>query len=329
MKWQDRRRSSNVEDRRGQSSGGGGGLGGLGGLGGGRIPTGGRAGIGGIGGIIIIVILMLITGGNPLDILTGGNSGGLTINQGAEQNYQGSDSEEQMADFVSVVLAETEACWQEQFKSIDRTYENPNLVLYTGYVDSACGSASSASGPFYCSGDAKVYLDLSFFDELANKLGAQGDFAIAYVIAHEVGHHVQYQLGIGQQVAKLKQQMSETEANALSVRMELQADYFAGLWANYAEREGILDLGDVDEAINAASKIGDDVLMGAHARPDAFTHGTAAQRARWFKKGYEYGTISDGDTFAAKSLEVTTLPILNEAVALLPKRPAALLAKVA
>ncbi len=329
MKWQDRRRSSNVEDRRGQSSGGSGGLGGLGGLGGGRIPTGGKAGIGGIGGLIIIVILMLITGGNPLDIFTGGNAGGLTINQGTDQNYQGSASEEQMADFVSVVLAETEACWQEQFKALDRTYENPVLVLYTGYVESACGSASSASGPFYCSGDAKVYLDLSFFDELANKLGAQGDFAIAYVIAHEVGHHVQYQLGIGQQVAKLKQQVSETEANELSVRMELQADYFAGLWANYAEREGILDLGDVDEAINAASKIGDDVLMGPYAHPDDFTHGTAEQRARWFKKGYEYGTVADGDTFSVKTLEAIPFPAVNENVALIPKKAAALLARAA
>ncbi len=328
MKWQDRRRSSNVEDRRGQRSGGSGGLGGLGGLGGGgmRMP-GGRAGAGGLGSLILIVILALVFGGNLFN--GGGSPGGFQINQGADQNYQGSASEEQMKDFVSVVLAETEACWQEQFKALGRTYQEPTLVLFTGYVTSACGSASSASGPFYCSGDSKIYLDMSFFDELAKTLGAQGDFAIAYVIAHEVGHHVQYQLGIGQEIARLKQRVSEAEANALSVRMELQADYFAGLWANYAERQGILELGDLDEAINAASKIGDDVLMGPHAHPDDFTHGTAAQRARWFKKGYEYGTISDGDTFNASTLKALPLPSFEIGLAVLPKKSARLLAKVA
>lgn len=328
MKWQGRRQSSNVEDRRGQSRGG---MGGLGGIGGGfsRIPTGGRAGGIGIGTIILLVIVMLISGGNPLDIFTGGQSNTPNVNQGAQGTYQGSASEEEMKAFVSVVLAETEACWQEQLRAIGRTYENPTLVLFTDYVESACGSASSASGPFYCSGDSKIYLDMSFFNELANKLGAQGDFAIAYVIAHEVGHHVQYQLGIGQQVARLKQQSSEAEANELSVRMELQADYFAGLWAHYAEKEGILDIGDVDEAINAASKIGDDVLMGPHAHPDDFTHGTSAQRARWFKKGYDYGTINDGDTFAASSLKVIPLQKYDEKIAIMPKKPQIMLPSAA
>ncbi|MDD4769032.1 MAG: zinc metallopeptidase, partial [Eubacteriales bacterium] len=206
----------------------------------------------------------------------------------------------------SVVLAETEDVWTELFREeFGKEYQYPNLVLYSGAVQSACGAADSSVGPFYCPGDQKVYLDLSFYTELKERFQAPGDFAMAYVIAHEIGHHVQHQMGIIDQVNSKRNRLSETEFNKLLVKMELQADYFAGVWAHYAARSNLLDEGDIEEALNAASMIGDDRIQKdtwGYVVPDRFTHGTSEQRARWFMRGYKYGTIADGDTFNAPEL---------------------------
>ncbi len=278
MKWQGRRSSANIEDRRGS-------------------PTRGLVG-GGIGTIILAIVVLLM-GGNPLEYL--GNQSGQV-----EAPYVATAEEQELAEFASVVLAETEDVWTELLRGeLGKEYQYPNLVLYSGAVQSACGAADSSVGPFYCPGDQKVYLDLSFYTELKERFQAPGDFAMAYVIAHEIGHHVQHQMGIIDQVFSKRNRLSETEFNKLMVRMELQADYFAGVWAHYAARSNLLDEGDIEEALNAASMIGDDRIQKdtwGYVVPDRFTHGTSEQRARWFMRGYKFGTIADGDTFNAPEL---------------------------
>jgi hypothetical protein len=218
------------------------------------------------------------------------------------QTVEASAEEDQMAQFVSVVLADTEDVWKTIFNQAGNTYREPKLVLFRGSVESACGYASAASGPFYCPGDEKIYIDLSFCDELKNRFQAQGDFAVAYVISHEVGHHVQKLLGILDEVQSRRQRLSETEANKLTVRLELQADFLAGVWAHHADRMmDILEDGDIEEALRAAAAVGDDNIQmqsQGHIIPDAFTHGSSKQRMAWFRKGWETGDLSSGDTFA-------------------------------
>ncbi|OWR31867.1 metalloprotease [Saccharibacillus sp. O23] len=283
MDWKGRRQSRNVEDRRGQRGGGGG------------LMVGGGLGVGGI----VIVIIVMLLGGNPSDLLNGGSSTQTAQTQSAG-NYQGTAQEEELADFVSVVLADTEDVWGQVFKENGMTYRNPKLVLFTDSVQSACGTASSAVGPFYCPGDEKLYIDLDFYDELKQRFKAPGDFAMAYVVAHEVGHHVQNLLGTSGKVDALRRKLSETEYNKYSVKLELQADYYAGVWAHYEQGKKLLDQGDLDEALTAASAVGDDSIQlqsQGYVVPDSFTHGTSEQRKSWFYKGYESGTIEGGDTF--------------------------------
>jgi len=275
MKWQGRRGSGNVEDRRGMS--------------GGRMVAGG-----GIGTIVILIIVWLL-GGDPSSILN-------QMEGGTTEQVAPTAEEDQMAQFVSVVLADTEEIWGKIFAESGSTYRQPKLVLFSGEIQSACGYATAASGPFYCPSDEKVYIDLSFCEDLQQKYGAYGDFAIAYVIAHEVGHHVQNLMGILEQVSTERARLSETRANQLTVRLELQADFLAGVWAHYADKMlNTIESGDIEEALNAASSIGDDVLqMKYQGRvvPDAFTHGTAAQRSEWLRKGWETGDINQSDTFS-------------------------------
>lgn len=305
MRWRGGRQSGNIEDRRGMGGLGGGGGGGLGGgglPGGFRFPGGGRGGIGGIGLIIIVLILIFVFKIDPGALLQGGTPG----TQTSSSSSSPAPGDDELRDFVAVVLADTEDTWTAIFQQMNRSYQDPTLVLFTGAVQSACGYAQSAVGPFYCPGDQKVYLDLSFFQELSQRFGAPGDFAQAYVIAHEIGHHVQNLLGIAQKVSTLQAQAGEAEANELSVRMELQADCLAGVWANHADAERqILEAGDVEEALGAASAIGDDRLQRetqGYVVPDSFTHGTSAQRAAWFKRGLASGSVGDCDTFNADSL---------------------------
>jgi predicted metalloprotease len=294
MRWQGRRRSSNVEDQRGR---GGGSM--LGGLGGGLLTKGG------IGMVLVIVVIGWLTGTNPLTILQeiGGSSGvGYDQTTSIEQPYTPSAEEQELAEFTSVVLADTEDVWN----SLINGYREPTLVLFSGSVRSACGMASSATGPFYCSADEKLYIDLSFFNELQSRFGAPGDFAQAYVVAHEVGHHVQHLMGITDKVHAMREQLSEEEYNKLSVKLELQADFLAGVFANHAQStKNILEPGDIDEALNAATAIGDDRLQmetRGYVAPDSFTHGTSEQRKRWFRKGFETGDVNQGDTFNATTL---------------------------
>jgi hypothetical protein len=280
MRWQGRRGSTNVEDRRG----------------------GGRGLIfgGGIGGLILFFIFTFL-GGDPSSLTNGWQTAG----NDPPPPYEETEQESELKDFVSVVLADTEDVWTDIFKERGMIYKKPTLVLYSGSVQSACGSASSAVGPFYCPGDEKLYIDLSFYDELQRRFQAPGDFAMAYVIAHEVGHHVQNQLGISGRVMSLRSRLSEEEFNQYSVRLELQADYLAGVWAKHAEGMGVLEQGDMEEAIHAASAVGDDTLQKrarGYAVPESFTHGTSEQRMRWFKRGYEYGDLEHGDTFGAGRL---------------------------
>jgi uncharacterized protein len=315
MLWKGRRQSSNIEDRRGEGGGTGGmgGMrfpGGLGGMGGGgsRMRGGGL----GIGGIIILFIIAWILGINPLTLLSGGGldtsgySGGAVEQQTAGGGSFSSPQQEELKDFVAVVLADTEDTWHQLLPQVGAEYRDPKLVLFSGGAQSGCGFAQSAVGPFYCPADEKVYLDLEFFDELSQRFGAPGDFAQAYVIAHEVGHHVQTVLGIEEQVRQARQGMSETDSNALSVRVELQADCFSGVWANHAHQErGLIEAGDIEEALGAASAVGDDTLQkrsSGRVVPDSFTHGSAEQRVRWFETGYRSGKIDACDTFSAKSL---------------------------
>lgn len=285
MKWQGRRGSSNVEDRRGSRGGGGKLIG------------------GGISGIIIVVIVTLLSGGNIGDIMGNLTSTGSSTSSNAP--YEQTAQEKELSEFVSVVLADTEDVWSEVFQEQGKTYQDPTLVLYSGSVDSACGTASSAVGPFYCPGDAKLYIDLSFYDELQQQFNAPGDFAMAYVIAHEVGHHVQTLLGASEQLNSLRQSLSETEFNKVQVRFELQADYYAGVWAKHAQGMNLLEEGDLEEALTAASAVGDDTIQKraqGYVVPDSFTHGTSEQRKRWFYKGFNSGTIEGGDTFNATEL---------------------------
>ena len=309
MQWRGRRQSGNIEDRRGMGGGGGmrfpGGLGG--GMGGGGMRRGGGMGI---FGILILLGVCWLLGINPLVLLSGDPGGGGYVEEQPTQSAGGgnfsSPQEEELKDFVAVVLAETEDTWNKILPQIGEQYREPKLVLFSGGAQSGCGFAQSAVGPFYCPADEKVYLDLGFFEELSRRLGAPGDFAQAYVIAHEVGHHVQTVLGIENQVRQARANMSESEGNALSVQVELQADCFAGVWAHDAhQKSGLLEPGDIEEALGAASAVGDDTLQRqstGHVVPDSFTHGSSAQRTRWFETGYRNGNIEDCDTFNASNL---------------------------
>lgn len=286
MKWQGRRTSTNVEDRRG-------------------FPVKGAAIGGGVGGGILILVITLI-----FTYCGGGDLSQIPINtqldnQAVVTTYQETQQEKELAQFVSVVLAETEDVWTEIFSANNQTYSYPKLVLYTDYVESACGMAGSATGPFYCPPDQKVYIDLSFFKELRDRFSAPGDFAMAYVIAHEVGHHVQNLLGIMDEVTSATQDLSEAESNQYSVRLELQADYLAGVYGHYVNRMNLLEQGDLEEALNAASAVGDDRIQReaqGYVVPDSFTHGTSEQRQRWFYKGFTSGTLDGGDTFNTDNL---------------------------
>jgi predicted metalloprotease len=280
MRWIGGRQSINVEDRRG---------------------AGGLAVGGGIGSIVIALIVYLL-GGDP-SVVT--ERAPAPSQSGSQAGQYQSPQEDSLAQFVSVVLAGTEDTWNTLFQKQGMDYREPRLVLFTGQVQSACGMAGAAVGPFYCPMDSKVYIDLSFYRQLRQQLGAPGDFAQAYVIAHEVGHHVQNLLGISDQVQNAQRRMSKAEVNELSVRLELQADYLAGVWAHHAEKQGILETGDIEEALNAASAIGDDRLQmrsQGYVVPDAFTHGSSEQRMRWFKRGLERGDLEGGDTFASEAL---------------------------
>ncbi|MGP6140620.1 MULTISPECIES: KPN_02809 family neutral zinc metallopeptidase [unclassified Jeotgalibaca] len=276
MRWKGRKSSSNVEDRRGMSGG----------------MIGG--GIGGIG--LIFYLIFTLLGGDP-SIITDNNNANAP---GQNNSYTGTAQEEELADFVGVVLADTEVVWNQVFTEYGAEYEEPTLVLFSDSVQSACGVAGSSTGPFYCPGDQNLYIDLSFYDELSKKFQAPGDFAMAYVVAHEVGHHVQTLLGVSQQVQELRGQMSEKEFNYYLKRMELQADYYAGVWAHHVQDFDYLEEGDIEEAMNAASAVGDDRIQKAaqgYVVPDSFTHGTSEQRTRWFLKGFQTGDLENGDTF--------------------------------
>ncbi len=306
MRLDDERESENVEDRRGRG-------GGFGFPGGGRtrrinIPMGRRSGGLGIGGIIILLIAAFVFGINPMDMIGGG--GGLTPQTYEQTGTQQvprtpkSASQDQLAVFAGKVLKTTERTWDRIFKEqFGRSYQRPVLVLYTGRTPTGCGQGQAVMGPFYCPADNKLYIDLSFFQDMQRKLGASGDFAHAYVIAHEVGHHVQNQLGIAGKVTAARMRASKVRANELSVRMELQADCFSGVWAH--DNRDVLDRGDIEEGLNAASAIGDDRLQRRSRGvvvPESFTHGSSAQRVRWFKRGIESGDVKACDTFAARRL---------------------------
>ena len=284
MRWRGERQSDNVEDRRGMRVSRG-------------VKVGGISGL----GLVAIVVVSLLLGVDPTIVLQQvGQS--LPSSTTIEESAQPAANND-MRNFVAVVLAETEDVWNEQFNNAGRTYQEPKLVLFSGAVDSACGFAQSAMGPFYCPADHKIYLDLEFFNELHSRFGASGDFAQAYVIAHEIGHHVQTQLGIIQKVAQLQARSSKAQANKLSVLMELQADCLAGMWAYQASKKrDILEEGDIEEAINAASAVGDDRIQKktrGYVVPDSFTHGSSAQRVSWFQRRFEQGNFQACDTFNA------------------------------
>ena len=280
MKLTGRRRSSNVEDR--------------------RASGGGKMTKMGLGGLIVAGLITWMLGGNPLSVLQNADLGAIV--GGTQTEYVPTEREEQLAEFASQILAGTEDVWSELFKEMGRTYQPPRMVLFNGAVQSGCGGATSSTGPFYCSADQTVYIDLSFFDQMETQLKAGGDFAYAYVIAHEVGHHVQYLLGILEQVQMQRSRTSEKEANRLTVRLELQADFLAGIWAHYDDKRfGSLEDGDIEEGLNAATSIGDDRLQmeaQGYTVPDSFTHGTSKQRMTWLKQGYLTGDLSRGDSFS-------------------------------
>ena len=283
MRWREGRQSENVEDRRG-------------------VSRGGMAIGGGLGGIVILVIALLL-GADPRQLLEQLPSEGQA--PATQSSRPTNPEEDELRKFVGAVLADTEDVWNDIFRQMGRQYREPTLVLFTDQVQSACGVAGAAVGPFYCPEDEKLYIDLSFYRELKTRFRAPGDFAQAYVIAHEVGHHVQHLLGTMDQVNSARQRMSEAEANQLSVRLELQADFLAGVWAHHAQKRGVLEQGDVEEALGAASAIGDDRLQResqGYVVPDSFTHGTSEQRIRWFRKGLETGDVRQGDTFNTRSL---------------------------
>ena len=283
MRWREGRQSANVEDRRGMG-------------------RGGMAIGGGLGGIVILVIALLL-GADPRQLLEQLPSD--TQAPATQSSRPTNPEEEELRGLVGAVLADTEDVWNDIFRQLGRQYREPTLVLFTDQVQSACGVAGAAVGPFYCPGDQKLYIDLSFYRELKTRFRAPGDFAQAYVIAHEVGHHIQNLLGTMDQVNSARQRMSEAEANQLSVRLELQADFLAGVWAHHAQKRSVLEQGDVEEALGAASAIGDDRLQRetqGYVVPDSFTHGSSEQRIRWFRKGLETGDIRQGDTFNTRGL---------------------------
>lgn len=286
MRWQGRRESDNVEDRRNESGGNSMGAGRM------RIPRG-------KGGIILLIVVM-IAGyyGYDLTPLLTGESTSLSSQQ---QQQRSTPQQDEAAKFTSVMLATTEDTWQKIFEKMGKTYTPPKLVMYRGATRTGCGTGQSVMGPFYCPTDSTVYIDLSFYDEMKNKLGADGDFAQGYVVAHEVGHHVQHLLGIEPKVRQLQQQGGHKQANQLSVKLELQADCFAGVWGHYMQQENVLEPGDLQEALNAAEAIGDDRLQQksqGRVVPDSFTHGTSEQRYSWFKKGFDSGNPGQCDTFS-------------------------------
>ena len=280
MKLSGRRQSRNIEDRR---------------------RSGGKVAAGGIGAVIVAALIAWISGGNPLEVVMGNAGQLLGGGTSQQQAYVPDSQDEELEQFVSTILAGTEDVWTEEFQRRGLTYEPPKLVLFNGSVQSGCGGATAQTGPFYCSADASVYIDLSFLKEMRQTIGAGGDFAFAYVIAHEVGHHVQNQLGILGKAHEQMSRLSKSEANKISVRLELQADYLAGVWAhNDNKRFNSLEEGDLEEALDVAMKIGDDYLQKraqGYAVPESFNHGTSDQRSRWLRKGVTYGTIEGGDTF--------------------------------
>ena len=285
MRYKGRRQSSNVEDRRGMS-------------------TGKKVGIrGGIFAVIALVVYVIL-GGDPQMALNFLQSGTQTTENATD--YQPSAQEEELAEFIAVVLADTEDVWHNLFREMGLQYREPNIVLFNGQVQSACGFSSAATGPFYCPGDDRIYIDLLFLEQLQKRLGAGGDFAIAYIVSHEVGHHVQKQLGTLDEVHSLQQQVSQSQYNELTVRLELQADFYAGVWAHHAQKmKNILEEGDLEEAFNAAQAVGDDRLQmksQGYVVPDSFTHGTSAQRMSWFRKGYSTGNLNDGNTFEPNAI---------------------------
>jgi predicted metalloprotease len=280
MRWKGRQQSDNVEDKRGMSAGG--------------IAAGGGI------GIALLALVVYLLGGDPSS---------LPVNQGAQQSsepYQPTAEEKELTEFISVVLKDTEDVWTAEFQRLGTTYQKPKLVLFSGQVQSACGFASAAVGPFYCPEDHKLYIDLSFYNTLKERFGAPGDFAQAYVIAHEVGHHIQNLLGTMAEVQGQRGRISDEQYNQLSVRLELQADFYAGVWARKAhELKSILDAEDIDEALRAAAAIGDDTLQKqsqGYTVPESFTHGTSEQRMRWFKRGWDTGDVRQGDTFSVRNL---------------------------
>jgi len=313
MRWKGRRRSANVNDARGGTSGQGGGFGFPSGRGRRQLPVGGarRGGGMGIGTLIIIGIVMLFLGINPLKLL-GGLGGGLVgdFSPQVQAPQQGQPpranyTDDEMKQFVETILGSTEEVWSKIFASYGKPYPKPQLNLFSRQVQSACGLASFASGPFYCPGDSDIYIDLSFYQELEQKFGAGGDFAQAYVLAHEVGHHVQNVIGVLPQFNRMRRSMGKVEVNRMSVKVELQADCFAGVWGHYVNREGWLEAGDLEEALVAANQIGDDTIQRrtqGYVVPESFSHGTAEQRRFWFRRGFESGRIESCDTFNATRL---------------------------
>ncbi len=286
MLWRGRRESDNIEDRRG-------------------MRVGRTAGIGGVG-LVAVYLISMYFGVDPRVLLGSVQTTQVGTESGSSEPYQESAHEAEQREFVAVVLADTEDVWGAVMTAMHGSYRKPTLTLFSGFVESGCGGAEAATGPFYCPADEHVFIDLSFFDEMDQQLGAPGDFAQAYVIAHEVGHHVQKLLGTSERVQEQRQRVGEIEANQQSVRLELQADCYAGMWARHAEETShILEAGDIDEALGAASAVGDDRLQrraGGQVVPDAFTHGTSEQRARWFRRGFDTGTLEACDTFKEAEL---------------------------
>lgn len=290
MRWEGRRESDNVEDQRGSSGGFSG------------MPSGGRrVAVGGFG-TIVIVIIALVMGADPTQLLqqVGGGAGAPQMPQQTQQRSSNPEHDE-LARFIKVVVADNEEIWNALMQQSGREYRNPRLVIFSDVVRTGCGNASSQTGPFYCPADEKIYIDLSFYDDMKSKYGKGGDFALAYVIAHEVGHHVQHVLGISDRVHELQQRMSKSQANQLSVKLELQADFLAGVWAHHDQKtKNILEEGDIEEALNTAQAIGDDHLQmqaQGYVQPESFTHGTSKERMYWFRKGFESGDLRQGDTF--------------------------------
>jgi predicted metalloprotease len=290
MRWVGRRESGNIEDRRGMG----------GGFGGPRMGMGGGGGLG-IGAVAVVLIVGWIAGVNPIDLLSQMEGGAPISDTGGQTAGKVGAPSDDDGRFVATVLADTETTWTDIFSGAGQNYRQPTLVLFDGQTESACGLADTAAGPFYCPNDRKVYIDLAFYRELRDRFDAPGDFAEAYVIAHEIGHHVQNLIGVLPKIDAERQRVSEAESNRLSVRVELQADCYAGIWAHDEEKRGFLDIGDIDEALNAAAQVGDDAIQRREQGtvvPESFNHGTSEQRSRWFKRGHNRGTLDACDTFS-------------------------------